>query len=104
MAFDVSGQWELRQSNGFDVVFDIVQSQSGHLHGSGRVVGGMEANGEGRLDGNSFVFTVDWNNNGRGGQYSGRFGPGGFLSGTTVDLDNPSSGATWASKEPFPQL
>jgi len=101
MARNVSGQWSLVQSNGFEVVFDIVQSPSGALHGSGRVVGGREANGRGRVDGESFVFTVDWNNNGRGGQYSGRFGPTGFLSGVTVDLDNPSSGATWASKRAF---
>ena len=102
MARDVSGQWGIHQSNGFDVDFDIVQAPDGGLHGSGRVVqGGQEANGRGRVDDESFVFTVDWNNNGRGGQYTGRFGPTGFLSGVTVDLDNPSSGATWASEQSF---
>ena len=42
-----------------------------------------------------FVYTVDWNNNGRGGQYSGTFDGEGRLSGVTFDIDNPGSQATW---------
>jgi hypothetical protein len=102
MARNVNGQWTIVQSNGFEVVFDIVTEPDGQLRGSGRVAGGPEANGRGRLDGESFVYTVDWNNNGRGGQYSGTFGPTGLLTGVTVDLDNPRSQATWASREPLP--
>ncbi|MDQ4144377.1 MAG: hypothetical protein M3198_11655 [Actinomycetota bacterium] len=101
MARDVSGQWSLIQSNGFEVTFDIVQAPDGRLHGSGTVRGGREANGEGRVDDHSFVFTVDWNNNGRGGRYSGTFDPAGRLSGVTADLDNPTSQATWFSKRSF---
>jgi hypothetical protein len=102
MARDVSDRWTIVQSNGFRVEFDIVQDpRTGDLHGSGTVVGGREANGRGRVDDRSFIFTVDWNNNGRGGQYSGTFGPDGRLTGVTVDLDNPTSQATWFSERTF---
>jgi hypothetical protein len=102
MARDVSNNWTIVQSNGFRVEFDIVQdSRTGDLHGSGRVIGGREANGRGRVDDHSFIYTVDWNNNGRGGQYSGTFGPDGRLTGVTVDLDNPTSQATWFSETTF---
>jgi hypothetical protein len=95
MARDINGQWTITQSNGFEVMFDIVQDGEGNLHGSGQVIGGREANASGRLEGDAFVYTIDWNNNGKGGEYSGRFDPFGRLSGITFDLDNPSSQATW---------
>jgi hypothetical protein len=95
MARNINGQWTITQSNGFEVVFDIVQAPNGALHGSGRVVGGREANGRGQLSGDSFSFTVDWNGNGRGGRYTGRFDAAGHLSGMTFDLDHPTSQATW---------
>ena len=76
-------------------MFDIVQEADGSLRGSGRIVGGREANGSGQLTGNAFLFTVDWNNNGKGGQYSGTFDGEGRLSGVTFDIDNPGSQATW---------
>ena len=75
--------------------FDIAESPDGELHGSGHVLGGLEANGSGRIDGNSFVFTVDWHNNGSGGRYEGTFDPEGHLSGVTFDLEHPGSQATW---------
>jgi hypothetical protein len=95
MTRDINGQWTITQSNGFEVMFDIVQDANGFLHGSGQVLGKREANAHGQLTGNSFVFQVDWNNNGRGGRYTGTFNAKGHLSGTSVDLDNPSSTATW---------
>ena len=95
MARDINGQWRITQSNGFELMFYIVQESDGRLHWSGQIIGGMEANGSGQLDGNAFVYTVDWNNNGRGGQYSGTFDAEGRLSGVTFDIDNPGSQATW---------
>ena len=95
MARDINGQWKITQSNGFELMFDIVQEPDGTLRGSGQVVGGREANASGQLNGNAFVYTIDWNNNGRGGQYSGTFNDEGRLSGVTFDLDNPGSQATW---------
>jgi hypothetical protein len=95
MARDINGQWRITQSNGFELMFDIVQERDGTLRGSGEIIGGKVANGRGRLDGDQFTFTVDWNNNGKGGRYTGSFDGRGRLSGTTVDLDHPSSGATW---------
>jgi hypothetical protein len=102
MARNINGQWTITQSNGFEVVFDIVQAPNGDLRGSGRVVGGREANGRGKLSGDSFVFTVDWNGNGRGGRYSGQFDPAGHLSGVTFDLDHPTSQATWFAHDFIP--
>lgn len=100
MPRDVSGQRSLVQSTGHELTFDIEQN-GGEIHGSGTIKGGMEANGAGQVDDRSFMFTVDWHNNGNGGQYSGHFGPNGRLTGVTVDLDNPTSQATWFSKKRF---
>jgi hypothetical protein len=95
MARDINGQWTITQSNGSELMFDIVQDENGFLHGSGQVIGGMEANAHGQLTGDSFVYQVDWNNNGKGGRYTGTFNEQGHLSGSTEDLDNPSNTATW---------
>jgi len=103
MARDVRNNWTMVQSNGFRVEFDIISEDfgTGEIRGSARVIGGIEASGRGRVDDHSFIYTVDWNNNGRGGQYSGTFGPDGRLTGVTVDLDNPTSQATWFSERSF---
>lgn len=95
MARNMQGQWTITQSNGFEVVFILFQERDGALHGSARVIGGREANGRGRVSGDSFSFTVDWFGNGRGGRYTGQFDAAGHLSGTTFDLDHPTSQATW---------
>lgn len=95
MARNINGQWRITQSNGFELMFDIVQEPDGTLRGSGEIIGGRVANARGRLDGDQFTYTVDWNNNGKGGRYTGSFDSRGRLSGITVDLENPSSGATW---------
>ncbi len=99
MARDINGQWRITQSNGFEVMFDIVQEADGSLHGSGEIPGKRVANAHGRLQGDSFSYTVDWNNNGRGGLYTGTFDAAGHLSGMTFDLDNPTSQATWFAHE-----
>ena len=93
MARDINGQWAITQSTGHELMFDIVQDTNGFLHGSGQVIGGMEANAHGQLTGDSFVYQVDWNNNGKGGRYVGTFNEQGHLSGSTEDLDNPGSTA-----------
>ena len=33
MARDINGQWSITQSNGFELMFDIVQRADGTLHG-----------------------------------------------------------------------
>ena len=95
MVRDINGQWTLTQSNGFEVMFDIVEESDGRLRGSGQVIGGVEANASGQLIGNAFVYTVDWDNNGRGGQYSGTFDAQGRLSGVTFEVDDPRNQFTW---------
>jgi hypothetical protein len=102
MSRDVSGRWVIHQSNGFEVAFDIVQNSDGGLHGSGKVTGGLEANGIGQVSDDAFLFVVDWHNNGGGGDYNGTFDPVGRLTGITHDLANASSQATWYSDRFFP--
>ncbi|MFD6973519.1 hypothetical protein [Streptomyces sp. NPDC059949] len=55
---------------------------------------------EGSVDGNNIYFVVGWNH-GPVGRYTGVRGPDGRLSGTTVDLTNPSSQASWYTQRTF---
>jgi hypothetical protein len=113
MAHDVSGSWEIVQSNGFRVAVNINQPvetplgpngplrllTDGLLTGTadeitprGTDVSHQSLTGE--LIGDSFEIVVDWNN-GTKGQYSGTFDPAGNLSGVTFDVNHPGSQATW---------
>jgi hypothetical protein len=94
---DMRGNWMIVQSNGFRVVFEIFEQNlgTGEIAGNGQVVGGVTAAAHGRVDDSSIIYTIDWHNNGKGGQYTGHFDPEGGFSGVTVDLDDPHSQATW---------
>jgi hypothetical protein len=94
---DMRGNWMIVQSNGFRVVFEIFDQdfQTGEITGNGQIVGGRIAAARGRVDNTSIIYTIDWNNTGKGGQYSGHFDPNGGFSGVTVDMDKPGSQATW---------
>jgi hypothetical protein len=48
----------------------------------------------GGLSGNQLAFTISWNN-GPKGKYTGVVDDGGYVSGTTFDVVNPESRATW---------
>lgn len=52
------------------------------------------------MDGENIYFTVGWNH-GPVGRYTGVRGPDHRLSGTTFDLTNPSSQATWFTDRTF---
>ncbi|MEU9255290.1 hypothetical protein AB0D66_25980 [Streptomyces sp. NPDC048270] len=99
-AFNAGGVWYLYQSNA-TVKVDLTQDGSGNLFGSvssGNTVGTLE-NG-GYVDGEKIYFTVRWNHGPRG-RYTGERGPDRRLSGTTFDLNNPSSQATWRTDRTF---
>ncbi|MFE9633807.1 hypothetical protein [Streptomyces sp. NPDC006463] len=98
-AFNAAGVWYLFQTNA-TVRVDLTQDASGRLFGtvsSGNTVGTLR---EGSVDGNNIYFTVGWNH-GPVGRYTGVRGPDGRLSGTTVDLNNPSSQASWFTERRF---
>jgi hypothetical protein len=113
MAHDVSGSWEIVQSNGYRVALDITQPRETQFGPNGPI--GLLADGlltgtadeitpkgtdvsrqslTGELLGDSFEIVVDWHN-GSKGQYSGNFDPAGHLSGVTFDVNNPKAQATW---------
>ncbi|MCX4528733.1 MULTISPECIES: hypothetical protein [unclassified Streptomyces] len=98
-AFNASGVWTIYQSNA-TVRVDLRQDGNGHLYGStssGNTVGTLQ---EGSVDGEKIFFVVQWNH-GPKGRYTGSLGPDRRLSGTTFDMNNPSSQATWRSDRTF---
>jgi hypothetical protein len=106
MPNNVSGIWDIVQSNGYRVRVNIVQPvdvngnpQDGGLAGLASEITpkGTDVSDQhlsGSLNGDDFEITVDWHN-GSIGQYSGHFDPVGHLTGVTFDLHNPSAQATW---------
>jgi hypothetical protein len=113
MAHNVSGSWEIVQSNGFKVAVNITQPTEFPLGPNGPVVlltdGPLTGTADeitprgtdvshqdltGQLMGDSFEILIDWHN-GTKGQYSGSFDAAGNLSGVTFDVKNPTAQATW---------
>ncbi|MEU3778447.1 hypothetical protein AB0F11_35655 [Streptomyces sp. NPDC032472] len=79
---------------------DLTQDAAGRLYGtvsSGNTVGTLQ---DGSVDGQNIYFTIGWSH-GPVGRYTGVRGPDGRLSGTTVDLTNPSSQATRFTERTF---
>ncbi|WP_374775469.1 hypothetical protein OG756_24100 [Streptomyces sp. NBC_01310] len=66
----------------------------------GRPAARFQCNGTDRPGRNNIYFVVGWNH-GPVGRYTGVRGPDGRLSGTTVDLTNPSSQASWYTQRSF---
>jgi hypothetical protein len=93
------------QSNGFTARFSIVQN-GGDLTGSanhgpdqdGHFTRSMEARGT--VTDTEFLWTISWDNGTRG-RYSGRFESDGRIAGVSVDLEHPTSQATWISDRSF---
>jgi hypothetical protein len=94
---DMRGNWMIVQGDGQRLVFEIFDQNfhSGEIEGNGQLVGGIVAAARGRVDDDSIVYTIDWRNNGKGGQYTGHFDPDGGFSGVTVDLEHPNHQTTW---------
>ncbi|MGP3688046.1 hypothetical protein ACTVZO_25700 [Streptomyces sp. IBSNAI002] len=99
-AFNAGGIWTIYQSNA-TVTVNLTQDGNGYLFGtvtSGNTSGTLESGG--RVDGEKIYFVVSWNHGPRG-RYTGERGPDRRLSGTTYDLNNPNSQATWRSERTF---
>jgi hypothetical protein len=106
MAHDVSGPWEIVQSNAYKVRVVIAQQRDfnnnpadGDLTGWASEITphGTDVSDQhlsGSLNGDDFEIVVDWDN-GTKGQYSGHFDPIGNLTGVTFDVNHPSAQATW---------
>ncbi|MER6386118.1 hypothetical protein ACWDBD_47550 [Streptomyces sp. NPDC001118] len=97
--FYAGGVWDIYQSNAFLTV-NLTQDGGGNLYGSavqGDMVGTLL---NGAVDGQNIYFTISWSN-GAVGRYTGVRGADGRLSGTTFDLNNPASQATWVTSRTF---
>lgn len=102
--FNVNGQWTLHQSNMDAAVTFNIDQNGGSLTGSASAPG-MAGTGKGRVQGNGFIYTVDWNpageKNGPLGEYSGTFNLDGRITGVAVDLNDASTSAFWSSDPVF---
>jgi hypothetical protein len=97
----VGGKWKAHQDNGFDVIFDIQQSGPQLTGSASHSDGTVKGDGKGLVVGDSFDFTVQWNNDTRG-RYTATLDSNGRLQGETVDEQNPGSQrARWASVGTF---
>ncbi len=98
--WDVGGQWELLQTNGFTVVFDLQQTGTQIQGQAAGLVGYKmrnQASVDGTIKGNSFDLNVYWRG-GAIGVYKGEVGPQGRIEGSTYDKMDPSSIANWRSE------
>jgi hypothetical protein len=97
---DLGREFTIVQSNGFSVVFKVRHDEQGRQKFIDADV--FDSNGaqndgsirESQIEGDRFAVTVEWELGGVG-RYVGQRDPDGRLSGTTFDLNNPQSQATW---------
>ncbi|WP_405977621.1 hypothetical protein [Streptomyces sp. NBC_00158] len=97
--FDATGKYDIYQSNA-TVRVDFSQNGEGRVFGSARSGNTVGTVREGSVDGQKIYFVIDWSH-GPVGRYTGTRGPDGRLSGTTYDMTNPSSQATWRTDRQF---
>jgi len=104
----LAANWNIHQSNGFDVTLNI-QKGGNRLTGTAFYVLGGSRFVNGVVEGRSFNvadldFTVSWDN-GAVGHYAGIIGSDGFVkNGTTDDMKDRSSRANWVSTTAVRQL
>ncbi|WP_328782695.1 hypothetical protein OIE52_19390 [Streptomyces canus] len=113
---NLNGSVTIHQSNGAVVTLNLTQDApdpngAAGLRGSASFSGdngSLHANQQDANDPdnsgvfqNDVFFTIDWNGGPRG-RYLGSRGPDGRLSGTSFDIVNPGSQATWFTQDPVP--
>ena len=103
--WDLTGKWYIGQTNGYDVIFQIVQTGT-QLSGDAWYTAKNNSDGrhgslEGHLNGNLFVIVAHWDGAGAG-EYSGSIAPNGLIGGDTTDLSNTSSRARWSADYRYP--
>jgi hypothetical protein len=103
--FNVEGQWDAQQTNGFMVHFDIGPRRpdgafAATANHSNDTVRGA---GFGMVDQHQFTVTLKWSNNTEG-VYTAAFDDQGVLRGATFDKKNPAVFAGWHSLVTFPRM
>ena len=113
--WDLPGSWIAIQSNGSKPEFSLQQTETllqGTAHydythkdkcilvACGDDYYTVHGSVDGTITGDSLDVTVYWEDGGVGG-YTGKIGPTGRMTGTTVDKNNPRNVATWYSDQPF---
>ena len=97
---DLGREFTIIQSNGFSVVFKVRRDAEGRQRfidadafdsNMAQTDGSIR---ESQIEGDRFAVTVEWEFGGVG-RYVGQLDLDGRLSGTTFDLNNPQSQATW---------
>lgn len=88
-----AGVWSIFQSNG--PVVKVTLDQNGEaLSGSAVYDGGNGTVTSGNVTNDEFFISVEWTRSSHG-QYHGRFGNDGAITGITYDLNSPGNSATW---------
>jgi hypothetical protein len=100
----VGGQWQAFQSDGQAVNFDITQNGES-ITGRASVGDSATGQGNGRVQGDQFIFTIKWDNSESVGEYSGEFNLVGRITGISFDSGRPGPGplsqAFWCSSKTF---
>ena len=97
--WDVSGSWPVVQSNGFNYTFSL--QQNGTVVTGTATGGGPPATIQGTMQGSEFSVTVYWAAEGYGLYTAAMTAAGELTNGTTYNLSNPSSTATWTTTALF---
>jgi hypothetical protein len=93
--WDVTGTWEVKQSNGSSITVVVAPKGGGSFEVTSPTGGG--GLGSGNISGNDFFMEIGWYGGTNDGVYRGKVGSSGRISGTTYDANNPGSKARWFS-------
>jgi uncharacterized repeat protein (TIGR03803 family) len=97
--WDVSGSWPVVQSNGFNYTFSV--QQNGTVVTGTAMGDGPPATIQGTMQGSEFSVTVYWAAGGYGLYTATMTAAGELTRGSTYNLSNPSSTATWTTTALF---
>lgn len=99
---NISGLWDVIQSNGFVVPINVKDFKPDGSFGLETEQGQGEVTGNGgeHVNDNLVNFIVNWSN-GTIGAYNGAFDEHGVINGSTFDIRHPSSFAAWHSSRGF---
>jgi hypothetical protein len=97
--WDVSGRWQMQQTNGFTVTVNLVQKGTKILGRATTSTAGTH-DVRGNVHGDDLYLDVTWSLETRG-IYRGKIGSSGRIEGTTYDKENPGSRAKWFSTTPM---
>jgi hypothetical protein len=96
--WDVSGNWVLKQSNGFAIELRLNQNGKELTGTADAKSGGYSDKVQGNIEGNDFYVSIPWGfKRTRVGVYRGTIGSSGRIDGTTYDEKHPQVKATWFS-------